>query len=161
MDETVEHKRALHAINSKSRLMLMVHLPGCSHCEAMKNDWIALKDHLPPGIVVAAVRAGTDAHKQLPADVQEKAEKGYPLVVAITTKGEVVEYESGSGEPDGEFRTTNDMKAFAMKVLGGAAPQKGGRRRRTRKSRRRKSRKRTRRRRRARPRTRRRKHRRR
>ena len=128
MDEKAQHQKALGAIGSKP-MMLMVHMVGCGHCERMKSDWSALESELQPDIVVASVRAGSDADEKLPANVKSMAEKGYPLVVAVTPEGEAVEYEQAGG---GEYRSTSDMKAFAARTLGGSSSQKGGKRRRKR-----------------------------
>ena len=86
MDENTQHQKALSAIGSKP-MMLMVHMVGCGHCENMKSDWSALESELEPDIVVASVRAGSDADEKLPANVKSMEEKGYPLVVAERIPG--------------------------------------------------------------------------
>ena len=128
MDENAQHQKALAAIGSKP-MMLMVHMVGCGHCERMKSDWSALESELQPDIVVASVRTGSDAYEKLPANIKSMAEKGYPLVVAVTPEGKAIEYKQ---EGDGKYRSTSDMKAFAIKTLGKPNKQKGGKARRKR-----------------------------
>ncbi len=126
-NEEEEHSKALDAVSS-GKLLLMVHSPGCGHCQAMKPAWAALSaSNLPSGVVVASVRAGSSAFNALP-DAVKKATVGVPLIAAVLKNGQIEEYKGD--------RTTAALTEFAHRIFGSRAKAGGGRTRKTKRRRR-------------------------
>jgi len=103
--------------NSKLPSFVKFFSPGCGHCIAMADAWLALKDNEEVkkcDVNIIAIDAG--AVSKIEND-SAKGVNGYPTIRELMPGGEVGEEYSGE-------RTTEAMKDFVKEIHGKAANSK-------------------------------------